>query len=104
MWLPLQTCFYSATAAAVVQSRRYMNVVQCIISRHFMCDKKVSCTFVPPRATVLDAISYEARCSSCGTNCEYRGPNANDETSKVDFGNCMLMLLFLCCDSRFAAV
>jgi len=29
--LPLQTCLYSATAAAVAQSRLYMNLVRCII-------------------------------------------------------------------------
>ena len=37
--LPLQT-LHSAIAAAVVQSQLYMNFVQCIISRHFICDKK----------------------------------------------------------------
>jgi len=50
--LPLQTHLHSAIAAAVVQSRLYMNLIQCIISRHFMRDKKfhVHCVSksVPP--------------------------------------------------------
>ena len=36
MRLPLQTYLYSTAAAAVVQSR----FVQCVISRHFVCDKR----------------------------------------------------------------
>ena len=36
----------SATAAAVVQSRQH-KLVQCVISRHFMCDKKFHVVLCP---------------------------------------------------------
>jgi len=36
-----------------IVSRGYMNLVQCIVSRHFMCDKKLSCSFVPPPHQIL---------------------------------------------------
>ena len=48
MRLQLQTYLHSATAAAVVQSRLYANLVECIISRQFMCDNKFPVVLSPP--------------------------------------------------------
>jgi len=39
VWLPLQTYLYSATAAAVVQSRLFEACLVYVGLRRFMCDK-----------------------------------------------------------------
>jgi len=67
VWLPPQAqMLYSATAAAVVQSRLHdnMNLVQCIISRQFMCDKtfRVVLSFATPSHQILATSLLESTC------------------------------------------
>ena len=50
MWLPLQTCLYATTAAAVDQSRPLHEPCSVDHFPPFYLRQKVSCSFVPPLA------------------------------------------------------
>jgi len=52
------------SSCGIVQSNGYMNLVQCVISRHFMYDEKF-CSFVPPHgdATVCKFLVGYVACT-----------------------------------------
>jgi len=67
--LRLQTYVYSATAAAVVQSRLYVNLVQCrpIVSRHFVYGEKSHIVLCPrPAPDAGDANTDRHRVDDLG--------------------------------------
>ena len=56
--LTVQTYLYSATAAASLVATRWTLLIQCIISRHFVCDEKFHVALCPLAPDPVDATGW----------------------------------------------